>query len=145
MAKFVLRDNKLVEVGQPRKAAPVSMFPYKSTAMAVDPNEVGVVHEQLRKEGLSVDFDSEGRPEITSARQQSALASAMGMKTGRDGYGHTDENGKFQNSGRRRTNEMNEGRGGVRDAISELKLMPQDAPPNAVMDVLRRHGISGEG
>jgi len=144
VAKFVLRDNKLVEVGQPRKAAPVSMFPYKSTAMAVEPSEVGIVHEQLRKEGLSVDFDSEGRPEITSSRQQAALASAMGMKTGRDGYGHTDENGKFQNSGRRRTNEMNEGRGGVRSAISELNAMPQDAPANAVMDVLRKHGISGD-
>jgi hypothetical protein len=110
--------------------------------MAADPDEVPKVQEQLRKQGLSVDFDKAGRPEVTSTRQQDALAKALGMKTGRDGYGHVDEHGNFQNSGRRRTAEMEEGRSKVRAAIRELNAMPVDAPPQAVERVLERHGIS---
>jgi len=133
--------KKMVEGMPRRRGAPVSMFPYRSTAMAVEPGEVSEVRGQLQKEGLSVDFDVTGRPEITSARQQSALAKAMGMKTGRDGYGHTDENGNFQNSGRRRTAEMQEGRGRIRQAIQELNSMPADASPHAVESVLAKCGI----
>ena len=136
------KRGKMVAGMPPRRAVPVSMFPYRSTNMAVDPGEVAGVQERLRKDdGLSVDFDSSGRPEVTSTLQQDALAKAMGMKTGRDGYGHIDEHGNFQNSGRRRTAEMQEGRGHMRKAIHELKTMPVDAPPNAVMSVLEKHNI----
>jgi hypothetical protein len=118
-----------------------SMFPYKSTAMAVDPSEVPEVQERLRKEGLFVEFDREGRPEITSTKQHSALAKALGMKTGRDGFGHTDEFGNFQNSGRRRNDEVQEGRGKVRRAIAELESMPEEAPAHAVAGVLDEYDI----
>jgi len=118
-----------------------SMFPYKSTSMAVDPSEVPEVQERLRKEGLFVEFDREGRPEITSAKQHADLAKAMGMKTGRDGYGHVDEFGRFQNSGRRRNDEIQEGRGKFRKAISELHSMPETVPAGMVESVLEKYDI----
>ena len=139
--RYDKRKKKLIKGRPPPNRANVSMFPYPSTQMAVDPSEVPEVQERLRKEGVFVQFDTQGRPEITSTRQHSALATALGMKTGRDGFGHTDEHGNFQNSGRRRTAEMQEGRGNVRAAIHELKSMPGNAPPDAVMGVLKKHNI----
>ena len=136
----VLRDGEWVEP-EGSVVRYHSMFPYKSTAMAIDPSEVPEVHERLRKEGLFVEFDREGRPEITSTKQHDALAKAMGMKTGRDGFGHTDELGNFQNSGRRRNDEIQEGRSKVRRAIKELKSMPEDAPAHVVAGVLDQYDI----
>jgi hypothetical protein len=117
------------------------MFPFKSVAMAVDPSEAPAVQEQLRKEGLFVEFDREGRPEITSTKQHAALAKAMGMKTGRDGYGHTDEFGQFHNSGRRRNDEVQRGRGKIRKAIQTLEAMPEDASAGMVQSVLNEYDI----
>ncbi len=136
----VLRDGEWVEPKGP-SVRNHSMFPFKSTSMAVDPGEVPEVQERLRKEGLFVEFDREGRPEITSTKQHDALAKAMGMKTGRDGCGHVDEHGQFQNSGRRRNDEIQEGRGRVRRAIQELESMPEDMPSGAVMDALGEYDI----
>ena len=79
---------------------------------------------------------------ITSANQQSELAKALGMKTGRDGYGHVDEHGKFQNSGRRRADEITEGRAKVRKAIDTLETMPEDSAPGAVAGVLDEYDIA---
>ena len=141
-ARYFRHDGKkVVEVERPNAIVNVSMFPYKSTAMAVDPSEVEGVQEELRKKGLLVEFDREGRPEITSTKQQDALAKAMGMKTGRDGYGHTDEHGVFQNSGRRRSDEMAAGRSKVRRAIKELEAMPEEVPAGAVANVLGEYDI----
>lgn len=139
---FVYNGKEVVEVERPNAVVKHSMFPYKSTAMAVDPSEVPAVQEHLRKQGLFTEFDSAGRAIITSAKQQAALATAMGMKTGRDGYGHTDEYGNFQNSGRRRADEIAEGRGRVRRAIQKLEAMPEEAPAGSVMDVLREYDIA---
>jgi hypothetical protein len=136
----VLRDGKWVQPQGPA-VRNRSMFPYKSTSMAVDPSEVPEVQERLRKEGLFVEFDREGRPEITSTKQHDALAKAMGMKTGRDGYGHVDDFGRFQNSGRRRNDEIQEGRGRVRRAIAELEAMPEEMPVGAVESVLNEYDI----
>ena len=138
---FRHNGEKVVKVNRPNTIMGHSMFPYKSTAMAVDLSEVPEVQEQLRREGLFVEFDRAGRPEITSAKQQSALAKAMGMKTGRDGFGHTDEFGNFQNSGRRRNDEIQEGRGRVRRAIKELKSMPEEVPEHVVAGVLDQYDI----
>ncbi len=119
-----------------------SMFPFPSTQMAVDPSEVPAVAEQLRKQGMSgVEFDRAGRPIITSTKQQDKLAKALGMKTGRDGYGHVDEFGQFQNSGRRRADEIKEGRAKVRKAIETLEDMPENAAPAAVAGVLNEYDI----
>jgi hypothetical protein len=141
-AKYLRHDGeKVVEVERPSAVVGHSMFPYKSTSMAVDPSEVPEVQEQLRRQGLFVDFDREGRPEITSTKQHSALATALGMKTGRDGFGHTDEFGRFQNSGRRRNDEIQEGRGRVRRAIKELESMPEEVPAHVAADVLDKYDI----
>ena len=138
---FVHNGEEVVETDRPNVIANHSMFPYKSTAMAVDPSEVPAVKEQLKKQGLFTEFDSAGRPVIESAKQQADLAKALGMKTGRDGYGHVDEHGNFQNSGRRRADEMAEGRGRVRRAIQELEAMPEEVPAGAVADVLGEYDI----
>lgn len=136
----VLQDGQWVEPAG-RWIQKRSMFPYRSSAMAVDPSEVPEVVEQLRKEGLFIEFDDQGRPEITSAKQHAALAKAFGMKTGRDGYGHTDQYGGFQNSGRRRNDEVQSGRGKIRAAIRELQAMPEDMPADAVLDALGEYDI----
>jgi hypothetical protein len=131
----------VVEVDRPAMVPSVSMFPYKSTAMCVDPEDVPEVSEQLRRQGIFVEFDRAGRPIIESAKQQSDLAKAMGMKTGRDGYGHTDQYGRFHNSGRRRADEIASGRARVRKAQDALNAMPEECPAAAVAAVLREYDI----
>lgn len=134
--------SEVVEVDRPDVVRTRSMFPYNSTAMCVDPSEVPEVSERLRNEGLFVEFDRSGKPKIESAKQQSDLAKAFGMKTGRDGYGHTDELGQFHNSGRRRAEECGAGRAKVRKAIETLQQMPESAPPSAVANVLNEYDIA---
>jgi hypothetical protein len=134
-------QGKTVEVDKPNTIVGHSMFPYASTAMAVDPSEVGDVQKRLRKKGLLTEFDKEGRPIITSTKQHDALAKAFDMKTGRDGYGHVDEHGQFQNSGRRRTDEMQAGRARIRQAKGELERMPDDIHPGAVDALMREYDI----
>jgi len=138
-----LRHNgkKVVEVERPGVIQGHSMFPYRSSAMAVEPHEIPAERERLRKRGLFTEFDASGRSIIESAKQQSDLAKALGMKTGRDGYGHTDEYGNFQNSGRRRNDEVQEGRNRVRRAIQELEAMPEDVPAGAIADALSEYDI----
>jgi hypothetical protein len=141
-ARYFRHDGKkVIEVERTNAIVGHSMFPYKSTAMAVDPSEVPEVQERLRKEGLFVEFDREGRPEITSTKQHDALAKAMGMKTGRDGFGHTDEYGNFQNSGRRRNDEVQAGRNRVQKAIQKLESMPEEVPAHVVAGVLKEYDI----
>jgi hypothetical protein len=137
--------GETVEVNRPSTIVGHSMFPYKSTAMACEPWQIPHVKGLLKREAEGpakfTEFDEQGRPIITSAAQQDDLAKALGMKTGRDGYGHMDENGKFQNSGRRRTDEMNAGRARVRRVIKELEQMPDDVPAGAVNSVMNEYDI----
>lgn len=134
-------DGELVWSSDPAPVRKHSMFPYKSVQMATDPEDVPTRQEWLRKEGVSVEFDPDGCPIITSQKQHDALAKALGMKTGRDGYGHTDEYGRFHNSGRRRAEETATGRKKVRQAIEKLNTMPEECPSDAVADVLREYDI----
>ena len=134
-------DGEVVEVDRPTVVRGHSMFPYHSTSMCVDPSEVPAVAERLKKQGLFVEFDRGGRPKIESTKQQGEIAKALGMKTGRDGYGHVDEVGQFHNSGRRRADEVKEGRAKVRKAIETLEDMPENAAPAAVVDALNEYDI----
>ena len=136
-----VEGGQVVEVERPAVVRGGSMFPYKSTSMCVDPQDVPQVAEQLRKQGLFVEFDPAGRPIIESAKQHADLAKALGMKTGRDGYGHTDEYGRFQNSGRRRADEMAAGKAKIRKARETLEAMPEDSAPDAVSAVLREFDV----
>ena len=134
--------EKVVELDRPSVILGHSMFPYKSTVMMVeDPNDIPRVQEELRKKGLFVEFDKEGHPEITSTKQHAALAKALGMKTGRDGYGHLNRHGQFETSGRRRGEEIKEARSKIRKAISTLEGMPEDVPPDVISDVLDEYDI----
>jgi len=121
------------------------MFPYKSPSMAANPEDVPAIRERLKRCGGAArftEFDEHGQPIITSAKQHADLAKALGMKTGRDGYGHTDEMGNFHNSGRRRNDEVQAGRAKVRKAINELEAMPDDVSPATVANVLNQYDIS---
>ncbi len=129
-------------------SAPVregNLFPFPSVQMATEPEDVPAVKERLRKgaEGPAkyTEFDREGRPIITSTKQHDDLAKTLEMKTGRDGFGHTDEFGNFQTSGRQRNDEIQEGRGRVRRAIKELKSMPEEVPEHVVSGVLDQYDI----
>lgn len=139
---FRCENGQVIESDRPSAVVPRSMFPYYSSAMAVDPSEIETVQEQLRRQGVLAEFDKQGRPIITSAKQHAALATAMGMKTGRDGYGHTDEYGNFQNSGRRRNDEIQSGRNRVRKAREKLLAMPENVMEHAIRDVLDEYDIS---
>jgi len=140
----VLRDGEWAE---PEGSAVRnhSMFPYRSTAMAVEAQDIPATAEYIRKnaEGPAkyTEFDREGRPIITSTAQHGDLAKTLGMKTGRDGFGHTDEFGRFHNSGRRRNDEIQEGRSKVRGAIQKLESMPEEVPIGAVESVLNEYDI----
>ena len=141
-AKYLRVENgELVESKRPSAVVPRSMFPYKSTAMAVDPSEVEQVQEELKRQGVFAEFDRDGRPIVTSTKQHAALATALGMKTGRDGYGHLDEYGNFQNSGRRQNDEVQAGRTRVRKAREEFEAMPDDVPAHVVQSVLDEYDI----
>ena len=138
---FRCENGKVVEKERPSAVVSHSMFPYYSTSMAVDPSEVPAVSDRLRAQGVFAEFDRQGRPIVTSTKQHDALAKALGMKTGRDGYGHVDEHGNFQNSGRRRNDEIQEGRARVRKARDELLAMPETVPVQAVQGVLEEYDI----
>ena len=141
-ARYLRCENgTVVETTRPSAVVPHSMFPYKSTSMAVDPSEVQGVQERLRRQGVFAEFDGQGRPVITSTKQHAALATALGMKTGRDGYGHVDEYGNFQNSGRRRNDEVQAGRTRVRKAREKLMAMPETVPAHVVQGVLDEYDI----
>ncbi len=141
--KFIRHENgEIVERERPGAVVSHSMFPYYSSSMAVDPGEVEQVQERLRLHGVMAEFDKQGRPVITSTKQHSALATALGMKTGRDGYGHVDEHGQFQSSGRKRNDEIQEGRTRVRKAREELMAMPDEVPAHAVDAVLDQYNIA---
>jgi len=139
--RYDAKQGRVVEEDHPSVVLGHSMFPYKSTTMCVDPEDVPAVTEELRRKGVVVEFDRAGRPIITSAKQQSDVAKALGMKTGRDGYGHADQHGRFQNSGRRRADEVAAGRAKVQKAIQKLNAMPEESPAAAVTNVLREYDI----
>lgn len=139
---FRVENGEVVEKDRPDAIVSVSMYPYYSTCMAVEPSEVEQTQEYLRKQGVFADFDETGRPIVTSTKQHAALATALGMKTGRDGYGHVDEHGQFQNSGRRRNDEVQAGRARVRGARRELEAMPDDVPAHIVQGVLDEYDIA---
>jgi len=138
---FRVENGKVIEKKRPVAVVSHAMFPYRSSSMAVEPSEVEAVQERLRKQGVFAEFDRQGRPIITSTKQHAALATALGLKTGRDGYGHLDEHGNFQNSGRRRNDEVQAGRNRVRRAREALLAMPDNVAPGVVQGVLDEYDI----
>lgn len=75
--------------------------PFESDALGVNPDQIAQASESLRKAGLAVDFNEKtGAAIITSDKQYRAVAKAVGLFNGRDGYGVPNENGDHMPTGR---------------------------------------------
>jgi hypothetical protein len=87
----------------------------------------------------AAEFDEKGCPKIESAVQHRKIAQALGLFSGRDGYGHQSVSGRHENSGTRRGRDLAEGRARVDRLRRELEAMPEDAESGAVEEVVRKH------
>ena len=85
--------------GRHRKTS-VANWPHHSEALGVNPDQIGEATEALRRAGVLADFDPQGRLVITSERQYREAARAVGMFTGRDGYGTLNDAGVREDTGR---------------------------------------------
>lgn len=74
--------------------------PFHSNALGVAPNQIGEAREEFRKHGLAIDFDQDGRAIITGPKQYKEACRALGIFSGRDGYGIPGEDGVAGKSGR---------------------------------------------
>jgi hypothetical protein len=135
-------DGELREFEKPAIAECKPLFPYHSDVFpTVDIEDRQKVKDDFALRGIFVDFDEEGRFEVTSSEQHSKIATELGMKTGRDGYGHVDDEGNFHNSGRRKHEEDAVKKAQTQAAMDELNQMPIGASDSAIDGVLEKHGI----
>ena len=116
-----------------------SGFPFFSMSLSVAPEDVPLTRELLRAHGVSAEFNADGCPKVESAVHHRRIAQALGLFSGRDGYGHQSVSGRHENSGARRGRELAEGRARVGRLRRELEAMPEDADLGAVEEVVRRH------
>jgi len=86
---------------RPRRVRRRAGFPFYSMSLSVAPEDVPLTQELLRAHGLSAEFDADGCPKIESAVQHRKIAQALGLFSGRDGYGHQSVSGRHENSGAR--------------------------------------------
>lgn len=125
---------------RPREVRRGAGFPFYSMSLSVAPEDVPLTRELLRAQGVFAEFDENGCPKIESSAQHRKIAQALGLFSGRDGYGHQSVSGRHENSGARRGRELVEGRARVDRLRRELEAMPEDAELGAVEEVVRRHG-----
>ena len=84
-----------------RKTAGLWVKPFESDALGVNPDQIKEASEALRRAGVPVDFNEKtGAAIITSDKQYRAVAKAVGLFNGRDGYGVPNENGDHMPTGR---------------------------------------------
>lgn len=114
-------------------------FPFFSMSLSVATEDIPAAQELLRSHGVFAEFDENGCPKIESGNQHRKIAKAMGLFSGRDGYGHQSVSGRHENSGARRGRELSEGRSKVDRLRRELESMPEDAGPGAVESVVKKH------
>ena len=124
---------------RPRRVRRRSGYPFYSMSLSVAPEDVPLTLELLRAQGVSAEFDTDGCPKIESSRQHREIARALGLFSGRDGYGHQSVSGRHENSGARRGRDLAEGRARVDRLRRELEAMPEDAELSRVEEVVRRH------
>lgn len=75
-------------------------LPRASEALGVSPDQIPEATEHLRKSGIFADFDKKGRCLVTSHQQATDIATACGMRSGRDGYAVKDHDGHEKLTGR---------------------------------------------
>jgi hypothetical protein len=73
---------------------------HASDALGVNPEQIGEAREELRRHGLCVEFDKQGRCLIESEKQFQQVTRALGMSDGRDGYQVCGNDGNRIFSGR---------------------------------------------
>lgn len=121
---------------KPRRVRPRSGFPFYSMSLSVAPEDVPATTELLKSHGVFAEFNEDGCPKIESSTQQRKIAQALGLFTGRDGYGHQTLSGRHENTGRIRGQELAAGRRKVDALRKELESMPEDASESAVRRVV---------
>ena len=72
---------------QRRTSAGLWARPYHSDALGVSPDQIPEAIAALKSQGITADFDKEGRCIVTSEKQFRKVAKACGLWNGRDGYG----------------------------------------------------------
>ena len=87
---------------QRRSSAGLWVKPFHSTALGVQPHQIEEARDYLRQRGIYAEFDAEGRCIVTSDKQYHRIATACGIKSGRDGYRPLCDNGLPKMSGRDR-------------------------------------------
>ena len=73
---------------------------HHSEALGVNPDQIVEATDALRQAGVMADFDAEGALVVTSQRQFREAAKALGIFTGRDGYGTLNDAGHREDTGR---------------------------------------------
>ena len=104
---------------KPRKTVSLWNRSFASDALGCPPDQIEESREQLRKHGLTADFDKEGRLIATSQKHYHDCARAFGMKSGRDGYEVASEEGHAILTGRRVEEKKRELRAYLRDMCNE--------------------------
>lgn len=74
--------------------------PHASEALAINPADIPRATATLRAHGCMVEYDSAGRPVITSERQYKEIGKAFGFWNGREGFRSYDEDGNRVLTGR---------------------------------------------
>ena len=82
------------------RSTSTALWPFKSDALGVNPDQIGEATEALRRSGVMADFDADGRLIVTSTRQYREASKAAGLFTGRDGYGTLNDAGLHEDTGR---------------------------------------------
>lgn len=88
-----------------RRSAGLWVRPHASDALGVSPEQIPAATAALRAQGVTADFDKEGRLLVTSDKQFREAAKACGLWNGRDGYGSQDSDGNRVPTGREREQE----------------------------------------
>lgn len=83
-----------------RTSAGLWTRPFLSSSLGIHPDQREEAIANLRAQGVTADYDDEGRCIITSEKQYRAVAKAMGLWNGTHGYGYRNEDGSQQVTGR---------------------------------------------
>ena len=84
---------------------------YWSDALGTTPGQVAETKSALRAKGIAAEFDDQGRCRIDSSKMFRDIATARGLRDGRDGFFPLNDEGHAIYSGRegvRRRNEFRE-------------------------------------
>ena len=85
---------------QRRTSAGLWARPFHSSSLGINPSQREEAIANLRAQGVTADFDAEGRCIVTSEKQYRDVAKAIGLWNGTHGYGYRNEDGSQMVTGR---------------------------------------------